>query len=626
MTDAVATAAVANKGTRVLVVDDDDNARNCLGQFLRDEGFLVDTAANGALALGVVSSSLPDVVITDLNMPVMGGVEFCERLGELDPDLPVVLVTSFGDMESVVLGMRAGAYDYLTKPVQLEAVLASVLEAVERRAAKNSIRARRTPVPGVCEATTPLSTGDGASRLLGAAPDTVDQVLVRREQLSRVASELRTINERLVVNSIREQNNAEEAERQRAQLAALLENLHEGVIIVDAHGHIQMINEAALRILGLEGQPPRTVDELDERSEARTIHGAFLHSWDRPLKRALRGEDFEDYELLRVRPNGDIRRLLTSGTSVSDGQRNLELAVLVLRDITELRRLEQQREEYAALISHDLRNPLNSIKLLAVTIQRRIIKNAPVDQLAELAQRIEKNVAHMTAMVEEILEASRLEARTVELPSEICDLRKLVDAIVARFDDARSCRVAIDAESASYRVLADVPRLERAITNLISNALKYSPDDAIVRVALARSGTSILVRVVDRGIGIASENLVRLFDRYYRAPTGKPIEGIGLGLYITRLVVEAHGGRIEVESEPEKGSSFTLILPEHSSPAAAVVDRGPEGSGQPTPHDDSNKHGDDRQYQQHVEKPAHGKVERKAQHPQHEEDGRNSPQ
>ncbi|MGZ3420956.1 MAG: ATP-binding protein [Polyangiales bacterium] len=349
---------------------------------------------------------------------------------------------------------------------------------------------------------------------------------------------------------------------QPARLAAVLGNLSEGVVVADARGQIRMINEAARRVLGLDGRLPSTADEFNAL-EARTLEGAPVHADDRPLARALRGELFEGHELLLVRAGGDVRRLLANGTHVNGDRGDLELAVVVFRDITDLRRLEQEREEIAALISHDLRTPLNSIGLLAGTIRIAIDKHPSMEQAAVLAERIERNVGRMAAMIDEILDASRLEARTLELRREVCDLRKLVDGTIASLDDARARRVVVDANDTSYVVLADVPRLDRALTNLVTNALEYSPASSPVRVVLERRGAEILVQVVDRGMGIAPEHLARLFDRYYRAPSSKVTAGIGLGLYIAKLVVEAHGGRIQVESAPGQGSTFTLVLPAH---------------------------------------------------------------
>jgi signal transduction histidine kinase len=188
----------------------------------------------------------------------------------------------------------------------------------------------------------------------------------------------------------------------------------------------------------------------------------------------------------------------------------------------------------------------------------------------KLAERAERNAWHMNAMVDDLTETTSLESQGVALDRVGCDLRALIGGVVDRLDDARARRVTIETDDASpaYVVLGDASRLERVVANLLTNALKYSGEEAPVTARLSRKGTTVELAVVDRGIGIEPENVKRLFERYYRTPAGKlHASGLGLGLYITRLVVEAHGGRIDVSSELGKGSAFTVTLP---SPAASA--------------------------------------------------------
>jgi len=513
---------VAPTLARVLVVDDDWEARSVLEELLRAEGFSTSTADDGDAALAQFERVRPDLVLTDLQMPRMGGAELCQRLRELDPELPVIVMTAFSDMTSVIECMRAGAEDYLLKPLELEAVLWSLERASARRAAK------------------------------------------REQELLRKSNEalFRALNERLVESSVREQEHAEEEARQRAQLNALLENLSDGVAIVDRSGRIAMINDAGRAILGFgEGRGP--VDGV-LLLEAEDLEGRPLPAEARPLRRALRGETFADYEVQRVRPDGERRRVVSTGTNVRDANGDVALAIVVFRDVTELRRLERQREEYLALISHDLRNPLSSIMLFVTVLKRSMARKGLADEAASAA-RIEQNVRRMTAMLEDLTEATSLEAQGVTLQRDRCDLRALVAAVADCMDEARARRITIEADDASpYIVFADAPRLERVVANLLTNALKYSADDAPVYARLSRRGPDVHLEVVDRGIGIAPESIAMLFDRYYRTAGGKArATGLGLGLYISRLLVEAHGGRIEVASEVGRGSTFSVILPSH---------------------------------------------------------------
>ncbi len=510
----------ATTRVHVLVVEDDDGARMALEKLLLAEGFATSTAAHGEAALREVERAMPDVVLTDLHMPGIHGVELCRRLHHVQRDLPVIVMTAHSEMQSVIESMRAGAEDYLIKPLQYDAVLWSVERAIARRTAK-------------------------------------------REQEDL----LRELNGRLVLSCIREQELADAQARQREQLNALLANLSDGVAIADPSGRLLMINDSARAILGFRDEHP-TIDALHSL-EACDLEGRPLSSEQRPLMRALRGDQFTDYEVLRTRPDGEQRRVVSTGTSVRDAEGNVALAIVVFRDATQLRRLEQQRDEYLALVSHDLRNPLGVIMMSLSMLKEPRAPNgatppgSPGVPRMDFAERAERNARRMTTMLDELREATSLEAQGLALHCVACDLRELVANVVDSIDDARARRITVETHDASpYVIRADAAQLERVVANLLTNALKYSGEDAPVSVRLVRKENAVELHVVDRGIGIAPESVTRLFERYYRTTAGKArASGLGLGLYIARLIVEAHGGRIDVSSEVGKGSTFRLILP-----------------------------------------------------------------
>jgi NtrC-family two-component system sensor histidine kinase KinB len=406
-------------------------------------------------------------------------------------------------------------------------------------------------------------SGGGVCGLMVTVRETTDPMRVRRESV-RTASTLRSINERLVVSSVREQELAEAEATQRAQLHALLDKLSEGVIIAEPGGRVTMLNGAAQAILGIGHDELLTVDALD-RIETQDLAGRPLRGEERPLRRALRGEEFVGDEVLCLPLHGDPRgevRVVSAGTSVRDSSGQVALAIVVFRDVTELRRLEKEREEYTALISHDLRNPLASVLMFAGVL-RKSMQTKGLTEEASVLQRVERNALRMNAMLEELVDATSLELHATELHRLPLDLGEFVGGVVERLDGARTGRIVIEAgDGPPYIVFADALRIERCVVNLLTNALKYSPEESSVRIRLSRHRDQVVIDVIDSGIGVAPEALKRLFDRFYRTPGGKAkAEGLGLGLYIARLIVEAHGGRIEVHSEIGKGSTFSLILP-----------------------------------------------------------------
>jgi PAS domain S-box-containing protein len=403
----------------------------------------------------------------------------------------------------------------------------------------------------------PESPGRGRGVIL-TAKDVTDDVLARQE-LSRFARDVRALGEQLVAASVREREQAEEAARQKTEFDALLETLAEGILITDGRGRLLMMNAAARTVLGVRGNCIRDVADL-ERLDARRPDGSSLPADERPLARAMRGEVFSEYELLHVRPDGEARRVVACGTSVRNCAGHVSLATVVFRDVTDLHRLAQRREEYAALISHDLRGPLTSIVFSAQALKRSLERAHSPEDVRTIG-RIVANADRMTSMIGELLEAASLEGRSCRPRFVPCDLAEVVAGVVERMDDALRRRIRVDAPERSYLVSGDPERLERAIANLVANALKYSPGETEVLVTLAKGDGELSVEVVDRGIGIAKADLPKLFERYYRAPTDKPVGGLGLGLYIARLITEAHRGRIAVESELGQGSSFRIVLP-----------------------------------------------------------------
>ncbi len=230
-------------------------------------------------------------------------------------------------------------------------------------------------------------------------------------------------------------------------------------------------------------------------------------------------------------------------------------------EVTERKLAERAREEYLSLISHDLRQPLTSIIGAAQWLQQRP-SLAESAREAAMASRIVVSARRMNAMIQNLVESARFEAGTVELQKEPVDLASVTLDVTGRVgsrDD--QARLRVEVPEPVPPVLASPEQMERVLVNLISNALKYSPDEQPVVVRIGQAAGKATVSVIDRGIGIAAEDIPYLFQRYFRARAGGTREGLGLGLYIARLIVEAHGGMIWVESEPGKGSTFSFSLP-----------------------------------------------------------------
>lgn len=227
-------------------------------------------------------------------------------------------------------------------------------------------------------------------------------------------------------------------------------------------------------------------------------------------------------------------------------------------DVTERKLHEQFREQYVGLISHDLRTPISTIYMSAAVL-KVILERSGVAEGARPLETISRNAKRLAGMIEDLLETTRLESGRLQLHLSSFDLGQLLATVTGEMRAASSRAVRCEAVPGT-KVRADAGRIERVLENLIGNALRYSAPDTPVTVRLEANAAEATVTVADVGPGIAAEDSSKLFQRFSRVP-GTSAEGIGLGLYNSRLIIEHHGGRIWVNSVPGSGSTFAFALP-----------------------------------------------------------------
>ena len=231
-------------------------------------------------------------------------------------------------------------------------------------------------------------------------------------------------------------------------------------------------------------------------------------------------------------------------------------AQVVVRDISERRQLEQAKDDFLAMASHELRTPLTGILGYATMLKRGGLE---AHDTTAFAERIEKSAQHMQSLVEEILQVLQVESSTFRLRRERVDLAAALDACIGTFGLDLQERIDVDAQP--IEIECDPGRLTIAVSNLLANALKFSTGP--VRVSVRHEDDEARIAVSDEGIGIDPDQIERIFSRFEQADMSstRGFGGFGLGLYIARRIVEEHGGMVEVESEPEVGSTFTIRLP-----------------------------------------------------------------
>jgi two-component system phosphate regulon sensor histidine kinase PhoR len=340
-----------------------------------------------------------------------------------------------------------------------------------------------------------------------------------------------------------------ELRSERDVLTGILSSMSEGVLVVGTEGRIVMTNPA-LRAMLLLG--PDAVG----KSILQVIRNADLNEL---LRRAAERGDMEaELGLAGLKP----RRVLVRAVRLSDAPGGV-LAVIV--DVTELRRLENVRRDFVANASHELRSPLTTIRAAAETLKG--VENDPA-AASRFIELIERNAARLAALIDDLLELSKIESRELRLEIETLELAPIVERVLIQHAHRAEVRgiTLTHTLAGSPMVRADRRALEHILGNLIDNALKYCPAGAAVKtVAEAENGVT-RVSVIDTGAGIPAEHVPRLFERFYRVDAGRSRElgGTGLGLAIVKHLVETMGGEVAVTSTPGIGSTFSFTLPRAS--------------------------------------------------------------
>ena len=331
----------------------------------------------------------------------------------------------------------------------------------------------------------------------------------------------------------------------------------------------------------LAGLPvPRTPTERRAVWQIRRGDGQPVPAGSGPLSRALAGEIVTREEVTLRNGRGEDVSLQVSVAPLRDPDGRVVGAVEVCRDISELRRLQVAKDDFLSVASHELKTPLTSLIGYIQLLQRHLGRTGSTDERASrYLSAIDSQTRRMRELVDTLLDVSRLETGKLRLRDDPFDLVALVREMVEGTTGlSERHSVAIEVEVARIEGRGDADRIEQVIANLLSNAVRYSPDGGPITVTIGTlrgklaqdrpgAGTEMaFVRVRDTGLGLAADQLDRVFERFHQVhgtADGKiGGEGMGLGLYISREIVERHGGRIWAESNgPDRGTAFTFTVP-----------------------------------------------------------------
>ncbi|MHB1415282.1 MAG: PAS domain-containing sensor histidine kinase, partial [Chloroflexota bacterium] len=367
-----------------------------------------------------------------------------------------------------------------------------------------------------------------------------------------------------IVRDITERKQAEaERERLLAELDATLASIADALIVYDPQGNILRLNAAAERLFGYGGSQRKAgLGERMASLQVRGPDGRPIPVDELPLVRALRGETVVGAVAV-IQPSPERTVWLSlSAAPIRDHQGGVLGAVGTYTDITDLHNLQEQREDFIRTISHDLRQPLTVIQGQTQILQHALASEGGDGRNPQSLAAILAGAKRMGSLIKDLVDSMRMEAGQLPLHWQPTDLHAFLGDVLDRAGGPDTkARLHLTVPEGLPLALADSERLERAVMNLVTNALKYSPEGTPVSVKVVQRDGQAVVSVSDQGSGIPPEDLPHLFERYYRARNERRAEGLGLGLYIARLIIEAHGGRIWVESTPGQGSTFSFTVP-----------------------------------------------------------------
>ena len=390
------------------------------------------------------------------------------------------------------------------------------------------------PLRNVAEVAQRITAGDATARALTQRRDEIgdlvrafgDMTEQQRERLDTLSQDYR-------------------------RFAAVIEHMADGVLIIDRAGDVLLINPAACRLLNTnEG------DALGRSFAAVVRHHALIELWQRG-----RRERSEQVEAVEIGP-----RLFLQAVMTPYSQAERAGFIVILQDLTQVRRLQVMRRDFISNLSHELRSPLASLQAVVETLQDGALDDPPAAE--RFLQQAESEVNTMTRMVEELTELSQIESGQIRLRLAPTAVSELVAGPLERLrPQAEAAGLAPVAELPPDLppVLVDAERVRQVMTNLLHNAIKFTPPggQVTVRAAVDDAGRMVVIEVRDTGVGIPPADVERVFERFYKSDRARTRGrgGTGLGLAIARHIVETHGGQIWVKSKAGRGSSFFFSLP-----------------------------------------------------------------
>lgn len=501
---------------KIVVVDDEKIVTSAFKTLLKVEGFSDAHFFNSpSEALEFLKTNQPDLVISDFLMPEMNGLEFLQEVKKMYPEVSKILLTGYADKENAIKAINEiGLYRYIEKPWNNDDLIINIKNGIERSYLLSELRAK------------------------------IAELETAKKELEKYSHNLEEIVEERTAD-LRQSN---------AKLEGIFNYCADGIVILNEDGIIEQVNPACENLIGHIGGKIINSSIDDYLFNPKTFISKELHKLDDNdlllrdfyIKNPLSNTETPvEISFARINPDDDFKKF-----------------VGVIRDVTEQKKSDKLRDDFIATLTHDLRTPL-----LAAIQTLTFFLNGALGDLDEkqklLLSTMQKSNEDLLGLVNALLEVYKYDADKLTLTKTNFNIYNLVKQVydeLTPLAESKNIEFKFDCEFKDVEINADRSELRRVICNLCGNAINYTQEGGKVVITLKTESKDLIFSVSDNGSGIPQEDIPNMFQRFSQGTSKKRSTGTGLGLYLSRQIIESHGGKIWLESTLNKGSEFSFLL------------------------------------------------------------------
>ena len=515
------------KDSRIILVDDEKMVTSAFKTLLKVEGYTnIECFNDPQTAVEYLKSNTPDIVVSDFMMPKMNGLEFLTEAKKLHPEVSMIMLTGYADKENAIRAINEiGLYKYIEKPWDNDDLLVTIRNGIER------------------------------SHLLSSLREKISELEETKKQLEIYSNDL----EKLVAERTRDLRTA------NSKLSGIINYCADGIIILDKDGNILQANPTCENLTGLS---ENSLKEMKFQEVAYITTKKGNQALDNP-QGVILGLDKDNTDVLIDnciiinKLGGAQTPVEINFATISTDDEEQPKYVGVIRDVSKQKETERLRDDFIATLTHDLRTPL----LAAIQTLKFFLDGSlgPVEEKQEvlLSTMLHSN-EDLLGLVNALLEVYRFESGKLTLCKTLFPVKDLVTQCYEELKplaEKKNIEFNLDCDIPdNLEITADKSEIKRVIINLCGNAVNYTNKDGKIDIIAKAQSGDFIFSVADNGNGIPQEDIPKLFNRFSQGTARKRSTGTGLGLYLSRQIVESHGGKIWLDSKLNKGSEFTFVL------------------------------------------------------------------